>query len=62
MVKKIKNVLNNWLSVVLFVSGVVMLSFMGFLVNMLVGLGLSGLLLILMACILNHEEQKGGNE
>ncbi|QBX93948.1 hypothetical protein DVH03_06120 [Lactiplantibacillus plantarum] len=64
MVEKVKNRIktfwDKWLCAALFVSGVILLCVTGFLISLTFGCGLLGLLLIVMACVLNYEEQKGG--
>ncbi|KRN36118.1 hypothetical protein IV39_GL000511 [Lactiplantibacillus plantarum] len=45
----------DWLSVILFLTGVILLSVAAFAVNLIVGLLISGILLVVMACLLDKE-------
>lgn len=46
---------DDWLSVILFLTGVILLSVAAFAVNLIMGLLVSGILLIVMACLLDKE-------
>ncbi|MCG0574026.1 hypothetical protein ACI3GN_01945 [Lactiplantibacillus plantarum] len=59
MIERFKTImqafLGDWLSVILFLTGVILLSVAAFAVNLIVGLLVSGILLIVMACLLDKE-------
>ncbi|MFK7051029.1 hypothetical protein V3Q77_14205 [Flavobacterium davisii] len=59
MIERFKTIMqaffDDWLSVILFLTGVILLSVAAFAVNLIVGLLVSGNLLIVMACLLDKE-------
>lgn len=59
MIERFKTIIQaffgDWLSVILFLTGVILLSVAAFAVNLIMGLLVSGILLIVMACLLDKE-------
>lgn len=59
MIERFKTIMQaffgDWLSVILFLTGVILLSVAAFAVNLIVGILVSGILLIVMACLLDKE-------
>lgn len=59
MIERFKTIMqaffSDWLSVILFLTGVILLSVAAFAVNLIMGLLVSGILLVVMACLLDKE-------